>query len=57
MAGNVDQGLGGYSRDMRPDSAYWGNMRVNWNSSIHRYQAFINAYPHIAYAESPDGIA
>src|SRR5580692_7995605 len=34
---NVDQGLGGYSRDLFPaDAIYWGPMRVNWNADLHR---------------------
>jgi hypothetical protein len=54
---NVDQGLGGYSRDLLPANAgYWGPVRVNWNTSIQRYQAFINNGNLIAYAESPDGL-
>jgi hypothetical protein len=54
---NLDQGLGGYSRDLRPDAPYWGPLRVNWNSDLQRYQAFINNGNLIAYAESPDGLA
>jgi hypothetical protein len=55
---NVDQGLGGYSRDLFPsDAIYWGPMRVNWNADLHRYQAFINNGNLIAYAESPDGLS
>jgi hypothetical protein len=54
---NVDQGLGGYSRDLLPAAAsYWGPVRVNWNANLLRYQAFINNGNLIAYAESPDGL-
>ncbi len=55
---NVDQGLGGYSRDLFPaGAAYWGPMRVNWNAELHRYQVFINNGNLIGYAESPDGLS
>jgi hypothetical protein len=53
---NVDQGLGGYSRDLQPGAPYWGPLRVNWNAELRRYQAFINNGNLIAYAESPDGL-
>jgi hypothetical protein len=53
---NVNQGLGGYSRDLQPDTPYWGPLRVNWNADLKRYQAFINNGNLIAYAESPDGL-
>jgi len=54
---NLDQGLGGYSRDLFPvDSLYWGPTRVNWNADLHRYQAFVNNGNLIAYGESPDGL-
>jgi hypothetical protein len=53
---NVDQGMGGYSRDLRPDAPYWGPLRINWNSDLQRYQAFINNGNLIAYAESRDGL-
>jgi hypothetical protein len=55
---NVDQGLGGYSSDIFPSGAgYWGPARVNWNTDLKRYQAFINNGNLIAYAESPDGLS
>ena len=55
---NVDPGLGGYSRDLFPAAApYWGPMRVNWNTDLKRYQAFVNNGNLIAYAESPDGLS
>lgn len=53
---NLDQGLGGYSRDLQPNTSYWGPLRVNWNADLRRYQAFINNGNLIAYAESPDGL-
>ena len=55
---NLDQGLGGYSRDILPaNSPYWGPVRVNWNADLSRYQAFIDNGNLIAYAESSDGLA
>jgi hypothetical protein len=55
---NLNQGLGGYSRNLAaPGAVYWGPMRVNWNSDIKRYQAFIDNGNLIAYAESPDGLS
>lgn len=54
---NIEQGLGGYSRDLGPDAAYWGPMRVAWNVDLLRYQAFINNGNLIAYAESADGLS
>lgn len=55
---NVDQGLGGYSRDLFPAGAgYWGPARVNWNADLQRYQAFIDNGNLIAYAESPGGLS
>lgn len=54
---DVDQGLGGYSRDLFPaGAAYWGPTRVNWNRDLGRYQAFIDNGNLIGYAESPDGL-
>jgi hypothetical protein len=53
----LDQALGGYSRDLLPGPAYWGPLRVNWNSDLRRFQAFIHSDESIAYAESPDGLA
>jgi hypothetical protein len=54
---SLNQGLGGYSRDIFPATApYWGPARVNWNADLLRYQAFINNGNLIAYAESPDGL-
>jgi hypothetical protein len=53
---SVNQGLGGYSLDLQPNSPYWGPLRVNWNSHLRRYQAFINNGNLMAYAESPDGL-
>jgi hypothetical protein len=53
---SLDQGLGGYSRDLQPNASYWGPLRVNWNADLRRYQAFINNGNLIAYAESPDGV-
>lgn len=55
---NLDQGLGGYSRDILPaNDPYWGRSQVRWNADLHRYQVFINNGNLIAYAESPDGLA
>jgi len=53
---HLNQGMGGYSRDLDPNAPYWGPLRVNWNVDLKRYQAFINNGNLIAYAESPDGL-
>jgi hypothetical protein len=55
---NLDQGLGGYSRNLAALGApYWGPTHVNWNQYLNRFQAFIDNGNLIAYAESPDGIS
>jgi hypothetical protein len=53
---NLDQGLGGYSRDLNPNGAYIGNQQVAYNAALKRYQMFINQGVLIAYAESADGM-
>jgi hypothetical protein len=53
---HLNQGLGGYSKDLNPNGAYSGNMQVAYNSYLKRYQEFINQGVLIAYAESPDGM-
>lgn len=53
---HLDQGLGGYSKDLNPSGGYNGNMQVAYNSYLKRYQEFINQGVLIAYAESLDGM-
>ncbi len=53
---HLDQGLGGYSKDLNPNGGYGGNMQVAYNAYLKRYQEFINQGVLIAYAESPDGM-
>jgi hypothetical protein len=53
---NHDQGLGGYSKDLDPQTPYGGNLQVAYNAYIHRYQLLINAGVVLYYAESPDGM-
>lgn len=54
---HLDQGLGGYSRDLNPNGGYAGNMQVAYNTYLKRYQMFINQGVLIAYSESPDGMS
>jgi hypothetical protein len=54
---NLQQGLGGYSRDQNPEGGYNGSLQVAWNADLHRYQEFINQGVLIAYAESSDGLS
>jgi hypothetical protein len=53
---NLDQGLGGYSKDLDPQTPYGGNLQVAYNAFIRRYQLLINAGVVLYYAESPDGL-
>jgi hypothetical protein len=53
---NHDQGLGGYSKDLDPQTPYGGTVNVAYNAYIHRYQLLINAGVVLYYAESPDGL-
>jgi hypothetical protein len=53
---HLDQGIGGYSKDLNPNGAYGGNMQVAYNSYLKRYQMFINQGVLIAYSESADGM-
>ena len=53
---HLDQGLGGYSRDLNPTAPYSGELQVAWNSELKRYQMIIGEGVLVAYAESPDGL-
>jgi hypothetical protein len=53
---HLDQGLGGYSKDLYPQTPYGGNLQVAFNAYLHRYQLFMNAGVVLYYAESPDGL-
>jgi hypothetical protein len=56
--GTLSNPLGSEAPSLFPSgAAYWGPMRVNWNTDLRRYQAFINNGNLIAYAESPDGLS
>ena len=53
---NLDQGLGGYSANLDPQTPYGGNLQVAYNAALQRYQLMINAGVVVYYAESPDGM-
>ncbi len=53
---HLEQGLGGYSRSLNPQTPYGGNLQVAYNAYLHRYQMLINAGVVVYYAESPDGM-
>ncbi len=53
----LDQGLGGYSKDLNTSTPYGGNMQVAYNSDLKRYQMMVNAGVVLYYAESPDGLS
>lgn len=53
---HLDQGLGGYSEDLKPNAEYSGELQVAWSSYLKRYQAIIGEGVVVAYAESPDGL-
>ena len=53
---HLDQGLGGYSRDLNPNAPYSGELQVAYNSDLQRYQMIIGEGVLAAYAESPDGL-
>lgn len=52
----LDQGLGGYSRDLNPNAPYSGELQVAYNADLQRYQMIIGEGVLAAYAESPDGM-
>jgi len=53
---NLDQGLGGYSQSLNPQTPYGGNLQVAYNAGIQRYQMLVNAGVVVYYSESPDGM-
>jgi hypothetical protein len=53
---NLDQGLGGFSRDLNPSAEYSGDLQVAYNPELKRYQMIIGEGVLIAYSESPDGL-
>lgn len=53
---HLEQGLGGYSRDLNTQTQYGGNLQVAYNAGLQRYQMLINAGVVVYYSESPDGI-
>ncbi len=53
---HLDQGLGGYSKDLYPQTSYGGDLQVAFNAYLHRYQLLMNAGVVLYYAESPDGL-
>jgi hypothetical protein len=53
---HLEQGLGGYSKDLNPQTPYGGNLQVAYNSDLHRYQMMVNAGVVVYYSESSDGM-
>ena len=53
---NLDQGLGGYSKDLDPQTPYGGNLQVAYNADLKIYQLMINAGVVVYYTDSPDGM-
>jgi hypothetical protein len=53
---HLEQGLGGYSRDLDSQAPYGGNLQVAYNAGLQRYQMLINAGVVVYYSESPDGM-
>lgn len=53
---HLDQGLGGYSRDLNPNAPYSGELQVAYNADLQRYQMIIGEGVLAAYSESPDGM-
>lgn len=52
----LDQGLGGYSKDLDTQTPYGGNLQVAYNSDLHIYQLLLNAGVVVYYMDSPDGM-
>jgi hypothetical protein len=52
----LDQGLGGYSQNLDPQTPYGGDLTVAYNADLHVYQLLINAGVVVYYADSPDGM-
>ena len=53
---HLEQGLGGYSKDLDTQTPYGGTIQVAYNAYVHRYQLLINAGVVLYYTESPDGM-
>jgi hypothetical protein len=53
---NLQQGLGGASTDLNPQSAYSGYLDIHYNSALQRYGMIISNDTDFAYAESVDGL-
>jgi len=53
---HLDQGLGGYSKDLNTQAPYGGEIQVAHNSYLQRYQMLINAGVVVYYSESADGM-
>lgn len=53
---HLEQGLGGYSKDLNTQTPYGGNLQVAYNVDLHIYQMFVNAGVVIYYSESSDGM-
>jgi hypothetical protein len=51
----LNQGLGGYSEDIKPAAQYSGELQVVYNSYLKRYQMIVGEGVLVAYAESADG--
>lgn len=54
---HLEQGLGGYSKDLNPRTPYGGNLQVAYNADLHRYQMLINAGVVLYYSESANGLS
>lgn len=53
---HLDQGLGGYSKDIDTAIPYGGNLQVAYNADLHVYQLLLNAGVVVYYMDSPDGM-
>ena len=53
---NLEQALGGFSKDLDTQTPYGGNLQVAYNAGIKAYQAMINAGVVLYYMDSPDGL-
>lgn len=53
---NLEQGLGGYSKDLDTQTPYGGNLQVAYNGDLKVYQLLINAGVVVYYTDSPDGM-
>jgi len=53
---HLDQGLGGYSKDLDTQTPYGGTLTVAYNTDLHIYQLLINAGVVVYYTDSADGM-